>query len=311
MLRPAGSPVNLGGNPDPVMPAAYESHESGEPVGPGPERPAAGLPSEPWPPPAPLTGPLTGPDQGNPPATSERLETIFQNGLHTVGSDFSNYFSLPSMGCLALGVGAAAVPANTRLDNDVRNWYQDHVRSATSDGVAAFWKNFGNGWITIPVCVGAELAGNYFDDYPLATTLGEFGDRSVRAYVVGTLPMLAMQELLGSGRPSNTADNSQWRPFASSHGVSGHAFISGVPFITAAKMSDDPVEKVFFYACSTMTAWSRINDDAHYLSQAWMGWCMAYLSWQAVDATQQLPGHLTLVPIATPEMNGIGLQYQR
>ncbi len=185
------------------------------------------------------------------------------------------------------------------------------MRSATSDGVAAFWKNFGNGWITIPICAGADLAGNYFDDYPLANTLGEFGDRSVRAYAVGTLPMLAMQELLGSGRPSNTADNSYWHPLKHDNGVSGHAFISAVPFITAAKMSDDPLAKAFFYACSTMTAWSRINDDAHYLSEAWMGWFMAYLSWQAVDATQQLPGHLALVPIATPEMNGIGLQYQR
>ncbi len=193
-------------------------------------------------------------------------------GLCNAKSDFANYFSLPSMGELALGVGVAAPLANTKLDNDFRNWYQTRVETPASTRIAYDVKNLGNGLITIPVCGVIGAAGQDFDEYPMMATLGEFGDRSMRAYLVGTAPMLAMQELLGSGRPSDTADHSYWHPFAASDGVSGHAYIGAVPFITAAKMSDDYFEKGFFYACSTLTAWSRIDTDSHYLSQAcWAG----------------------------------------
>ena len=87
--------------------------------------------------------------------------------------------------------------------------------------------------------------------------------------------------------------------------------MAGVPFITAAMMSDDPLEKTFFYVCSTVTGWSRINDDAHYLSEVWMGWAMAYIACQAVDGTQKANQHLTVTPLATPDMTGIGIIYQR
>lgn len=65
--------------------------------------------------------------------------------------------------------------------------------------------------------------------------MGDFGDRTMRAYAVGALLMLLMQEVLGSGRPSDTADNSYWRPFQHDNGVSGHMFVGAVPFITGSQ----------------------------------------------------------------------------
>jgi hypothetical protein len=64
--------------------------------------------------------------------------------------------------------------------------------------------------------------------------------------------------------------------------VSGHAFVGSIPFITIARMNEDkPVLKYLMYIASTATAWSRVNDNAHYFSQAALGW---YMGWESVDA---------------------------
>ena len=55
-----------------------------------------------------------------------------------------------------------------------------------------------------------------------------------------------------------------------------------VPFLTIARMNEEnkPVKYLALLA-STFTAWSRINDNAHYFSQAALGW---YLAYESVDA---------------------------
>ena len=164
----------------------------------------------------------------------------------------------------------------------------------------------------IPAVVALDVAGKYFcEDYPLAGLLGDFGDRAVRAYAVGAPPLLVMQSLLGSGRPSNDADNSYWHPFKAGNGASGHAFVGAVPFITAAQMSDNLAEKTFFYACSFATSWSRIETDSHYLSQVWVGWWLAYLACDAVNDTQAASRSVNVVPIVDSDMTGIGLLIKR
>ena len=54
-----------------------------------------------------------------------------------------------------------------------------------------------------PVYVSAKFLGEYFDDQPGMALLGEFGDRTTRALLVGGRPLLAVQYLTGGGRPSD------------------------------------------------------------------------------------------------------------
>ena len=172
------------------------------------------------------------------------------------------------------------------------------------------FRQLGNGYYTIPVYVSAKFLGEYFDDQPGMALLGEFGDRTTRALLVGAPPLLAVQYLAGGGRPSDIEDESYWRPFHSSHGASGHAFMGAVPFLTLADMTDEPLAKCFFYACSPWTGISRINDNAHYLSQVWLGWWLAYLACDAVNKTEKQQAPLVLTPLCTPEMTGLGFVYQ-
>ncbi len=140
---------------------------------------------------------------------------------------------------------------------------------------------------------------------------GDFGKRVTRSYLVGAPPMLLMQSVLGGSRPGENSVGSQWKPFDDDNAVSGHAFIGAVPFITAAKMTENPWAKGVFYACSVLTPWSRVNDDSHYMSQAILGWWMAYLACNAVDDTQRESRSMTLTPIITPQMTGMALVLRR
>jgi len=239
-----------------------------------------------------------------------RLEAMWQQAKHDIYSDHANYYSWNTMRDLALGIAVASPVANTSLDQHFRDWYQHDVRSTGTDNFASFWKTFGEGQIFIPSFAGLALVGQYFGDGPLLGTAGDYGGRVTRAYLVGGPPMLVMQYFLGGGRPDDSGEASYWRPFCDSHGVSGHAFISSVPFITAANMVENPLAKGTFYILSTFTAWSRINDDAHYLSQACLGWWMGYLACRAVDDTARESRQFTITPIATPDMIGAAMVYQ-
>ena len=258
-------------------------------------------------------------DGARPPATSGetadgnfhgRFRDILASTCDDVWHDYGNYYSRSTALQFAAILAPAAVLANTDLDANFANWYQTHIRSSETNRASDFFRPLGDGYYTIPVYVSAKFIGEYFDDVPGMGLLGEFGDRASRALMVGAPPLLAVQYLTGGGRPSDYADQSYWRPFHSSHGASGHAFMGAVPFLTLAGMTDDPLAKCFFYACSPWTGMTRINDNVHYLSQVWLGWWMAYLACESVNKTESQKGPMVVTPLVTPEMTGVGVVYE-
>lgn len=231
--------------------------------------------------------------------------------LRKVRADHAHYYSPHTLRDLTLGVALAAPLANTSLDHDFRNWWQDDVRTSQTDRAASCWKVFGEGAIFLPAMACLSLAGHVLDDRPVFELAGDFGSRATRAYVVGAPSVLCMQVLLGASRPGETDDHSRWKPFDDSNAVSGHAFVGSVPFITAAHMTESRAAQALLYFGSACTAWSRVNDDAHYLSQAVLGWYMAYLACRSVHATNHNLEPWSLVPLTGPELSGLGLVWRR
>jgi membrane-associated phospholipid phosphatase len=145
----------------------------------------------------------------------------------------------------------------------------------------------GEGKYLIPLSIGAAAIGYLAPDDSGLGPVGRWGGNTARAYLVGAPSMLFMQMVTGGSRPDDTEGDSNWYPFNDNNGVSGHAFMGAVPFITLAKMNYDNPSKWLFYGASLLTAWSRLNDNDHYFSQSMLGWIMAYQSVSAVMKTNE------------------------
>ena len=228
----------------------------------------------------------------------------FSDDWQTVKDDYKDFYSGDRLLHMGLAFGAGAIVANTHMDEAFQKWYQTDIRGGATDDIAGGVKNFGEWQYLIPATFGAALLDHFIDSEQYQTTIGRWGARSARAYILGTPLLLVTQVFTGASRPSE-GRGSAWRPFDNTHGVSGHAFVGAVPFLTIARMNDDnPWVKYLFYGASTLTAISRVNDNAHYLSQAALGW---YLAWQATDTVADRDKHNRLAFTPMPVQDGYGM----
>ena len=194
-----------------------------------------------------------------------------------IKKDYENfYLNGDNLLRLGIGIGCAGLFANTAMDGDIQEFYQDNIRSDVTDDLSKILKVPGNIFITPPVLLGTYLL---FKD----SSAGEWAQKSLRALAVGAPAGLLLQRVTGASRP--TERDSKWRPFNDANGLSGHAFIGAIPFITAAKMNANPYMKGLLYGLSVLPGLSRINDNEHYFSQTALGWYLALLSCNAVEKT--------------------------
>ncbi|WP_233148622.1 phosphatase PAP2 family protein [Rhodopirellula sp. MGV] len=213
--------------------------------------------------------------------------------------DHLNYYDLETIKLLGTGMLIGAAIANTSLDAQVERHFQASVRGATSDEWFEYLhssKELGNGRYSLPIFAAAWAAGEVFDDSPMMQTTGTWGKRTIRSFLVGAPPLILAQHLTGGSRPHEINHASRWRPMHDNNGVSGHAFMSALPFINAAKMTDRPLLKTMFYAGSLLGPISRVNDQAHYPSQVALGWWMAYVASSAIERTDLAGRNFAVYP---------------
>ena len=228
---------------------------------------------------------------------------VLRGGLRLSWEDHLHYYARDNLTELTLGLALAAPLANTPADRSVRDWYQRKARSDVTDHFADVLRHGGEFWVTVPVCAGAALAGTLTGDGGLGSALGTWGNRSLRALLVGAPPLAGLSAVLGPARPPQ--GSSRWQPFRDHHGLSGHTFVGAVPFLTAALMTEDPFWRGTFVLGSFLTGWSRLNDDRHYLSQVALGWWAAYLAAASVDETERGRRRFRILPLCSPEGPGV------
>lgn len=215
--------------------------------------------------------------------THDGSESAFRATMREIWQDHCAFYSRDSLLLMALGTAVASPIANTSADREIRNWYQDNVRSSSTDSYAEAIKDFGYQWDVIPLYAAAAVSGRLIDSrYPeFGGSVAVWGDRNMRALVVGTPPLLFMQKLLGAGRPEE--GSSHWSLWDDMNAVSGHAFVGALPLLTAAEMTDSPFLRRTLYLASPAVGITRINDDAHYFSQVALGWGLAWVATRAVS----------------------------
>lgn len=224
--------------------------------------------------------------------------------------DYGNFYRPENLVCLTAAFGAGAIMANTGFDTTMQNAWQEGVRPT---GLGTFFSgtnDIGDGWYALPIFGTAAVAGLIFEANPAGDIVGEWGARSLRMFVVGAPPLYALQWATGASRPDETSAGSDWKPFDDSNGVSGHAFIGAIPFLAAADMVESPLLKGTLYVCSTFVGFARMTENAHYPSQVFLGWYLAWASARAVDATEmQFAGFdVSVVPLPMADLGGMAVE---
>ena len=207
--------------------------------------------------------------------------------------------------------------ANTGFDTTMQNAWQTGITGSQTGDFFSATKDIGDGIYLLPAAGIAAAAGVALEGMPVGNALGGWGSRSLRIFLVGGPPVYVLQLATGASRPSNNGSmntespsGSDWKFFQDNNGVSGHSFMGAIPFLAAADMVENPLAKGTLYVCSTFVGFSRINDDAHYSSQAFLGWYLAWASSLAVSRTEHhFAGfQVRVVPVPVGDQGGMGLE---
>jgi len=241
------------------------------------------------------------------PWSDSRFPRLARAG-HKVWEDYCNFYDCESLVCVSAAFGAGALMANTGFDDTMQAAWQRGVEPTSLGTFFSGCKDIGEGRYALPIFGVAAATGLVFEGSPFGDVVGEWGSRSLRMFVVGAPPLYVLQMATGASRPSEDV-GSQWHFFNDNNGVSGHAFVGAIPFLAAADMVESPLLKGTLYVCSTFVGFSRMTDDAHYPSQVFLGWYLAWASARAVDATEMHFAGLEVqvVPVPIGDLGGVGV----
>ncbi len=205
------------------------------------------------------------------------------NAANAILRDYVEFYSRNNLCRLILGLGYGAFYANTTFDAEIQNLYHDYFRTKTTDDISRIVKQFGNGRLVVPLYLAIAGIGCFVSDQGTLKSITNWGQECARALLVGAPLVLGLQVLTGASRP-NEDNGSKWHPFKDNNGVSGHSFMGAMPFLIAAKRTDNQLVRIPLYLGSTLTALSRINDNQHFFSQAFLGWWIAWLATHSIKS---------------------------
>jgi len=243
-----------------------------------------------------------------PPWAHSAYPRLARSGYKVV-EDYRNFYSCDSLVCLTAAFGAGALMANTGFDTTMQTAWQQSVTPTDLGTFFSDCKPLGEGRYALPVFGVAAITGIILEGNPSGDIIGEWGSRSLRMFVVGAPPLYVLQLATGASRPVD-GSGSQWHMLNDNNGVSGHAFIGAIPFLAAAEMVENPWAKGGLYVCSTFTGLSRINDNAHYPSQVFLGWYLAFASSVAVSRTEMHFDSMVVrvVPLPIADLGGLAVE---
>lgn len=245
----------------------------------------------------------------------ESLAGFTKNSIN----DHKNFYSTRNLPAALTFLGTGAVLANSQYDQNILEHIQDNItfnrRTNEYQEFVGEFRFFGEGYFLLPIYAGTAILGKHvFADNPKAELAGEWGDRCVRSFVLGAPPLIFGQLAIGASRPGESPETgvgeaSEWQFFEDNNGISGHAFMGAIPFLTAYRMTDNKKLKALYFAASTLPALSRITENGHYPSQALLGWGLAYMATSSVARTET--SRYEVAPYLSESGLGLGVTYRR
>lgn len=210
-------------------------------------------------------------------------QSFLRRTWQVLRDDARRFYSRRNLVRMAIGLLIGCILANSPLDQWLEDAYRQHLHS-DAKGAERFHKVtklFGDRRVVIIVPVTAMAIGTLAPPSPATLAVGAWGSQMSRALVVGAPVTFGGVWLLGGDRPKE-GNGSAWHPLKEDHGISGHAFAGALPFLVMASMTANPAGQTVLYACSGLTAWSRVDSQSHYPSQVLLGWWLAFLAVRVV-----------------------------
>ena len=191
-----------------------------------------------------------------------------------------------SLGPLPVALGLGAVALLSVADEPLRDALQDH-RSAGRDDLARTFKHFGEPVVYLPVALGTVAVG-LVTRRPAVTRAG---GRIAGSLVVAGLVTNLIKPAVGRRRPDGGEGAFDFSPFSGQDSwPSGHTTMA---FALATSVSDEvhslPVT-VALYGAATLTAWSRMNDDRHWLTDVVTGAAVGVVSAKVINGRLRVFG---------------------
>lgn len=192
----------------------------------------------------------------------------------------------------ALGALTIAV-----VDEPAKDWAQDPAhRSSTADDVADVVRHFGQ-WDGVLAVTGGLVVSGLIAKQP---KLLHSGLRVGASVLVTGVVTQGAKWTFGRVRPESTDDPWDFDPFSGDESMwSGH---SALAFAMATSLSQD-IDRtwatVALYTVATGTAWSRVYDNKHWVSDVVVGAAAGFVGAKLATGRWTLFGLRAPVPLAT------------
>ena len=194
---------------------------------------------------------------------------------------------------------AGVVVASAFLDETVQDYTQDH-RTETKDDIASVFRHMGQPEVYATVGLGTILAGLVASDDDITRA----GGRITGSLVTAGLSNSIIKYVVGRKRPnhSTTPEPNEFEPFSGNVSFpSGH---TAMAFALATSVSHEvhflPAQ-IGLFSAATLTGWSRINDNKHWLSDVVGGAAVGITSAMIMDGKWTIFGLGQPHFLATPK----------
>jgi len=237
------------------------------------------------------------------PAIALAQDTAAATALPRSGIGGDSSWKPPALKLWEVGaVVGAGILTMAIVDGPVQDWTREPHGSATTDDIANALTYFGQWQVVVPVTGGLILVGLAAKQPGLLHA----GYRVGASILVAGAVTAAFKLTLGRVRPSDTDDHWDFKPFSGNTSMwSGHTVIA---FSFATALSQEirkPWATVGLYTLATGTAWARVYQNDHWVSDVAVAAAVGIASAKLATGRLTIFGLRAPVPLATS--NGFGL----
>jgi membrane-associated phospholipid phosphatase len=179
-----------------------------------------------------------------------------------------------------------SVAALSFLDDNVQRGSQAS-RTPGGDAAARVFRRMGQPEVYLPVALGTIAVGLLAGDDDIARAGGRIAGSLAVAGIAGN----TLKLFVGRNRPTFTTHQYELKPFSSrASWPSGH---TAQAFALASSVSDEigsPAASLGLYTLASLTGWSRINDNRHWLSDVVSGALIGIVGTKIVNGSWKVAG---------------------